>query len=80
MKRDIIKLPRMPFDPDANADDICSMAFTLHGELKGILPEGKNHRARLLFVLNVLARSEPQHSPERQRLSWRERITGRLKP
>lgn len=78
MTNDLIKLPHMPFDSDADADSLRVMATELHGELNGCRPRGRNFERRLMFVLRVLSKSQALSSARASRLTWRERFTGRV--
>lgn len=78
MKTDLIKLPALPFDPAEDAASLCALAAELHAEVQGTAPRHRNHYQRLMFVLRTLKRSEVLSSTKLRRLTWRERITGRL--
>lgn len=80
MKRDLIKMPYLAPELSVDGSALCLMAIRLHGELRGVCPMEADHQERLMFVLRTLGRAEGVLASKACRLTWWERITGRLKP
>ncbi|BDE75208.1 hypothetical protein HQS1_63320 (plasmid) [Delftia lacustris] len=80
MKRDLIKMPYLPPELSVDGTALCLMAIKLHGELRGVCPMAADHQERLMFVLRTLGRATSVAPSRPYRLTWWERITGRLKP